>query len=796
MPLYPFQRRITEALRKGYNVLVQAPTGSGKTRGALYHYLETWDRDQPEEFPRKCIYSVPLRTLANQFEQEFREIARGLGLRRSMEVSVQTGARPEDLYLERDLIFATIDQTLSNFLNIPYSLSNRLANLNAGAIISSFLVFDEFHLFGPQNALPTTLCMLHMLRGVTPFVAMSATFSATLLSTLAEWLEAEVVTVSTAELEEIPSQRRKMRQFQIMETEMTAQAILEKHHGHRRSIAICNTVDRAQQLYRALRQLAPAETKIDLLHSRFLREDRLLKELWIQQEFGKEKTWWTAESLILVATQVVEVGLDITCEVMHTEIAPATSLVQRAGRCARFAGESGTVYVYRVPERENGEPNYAPYIGEEAKLCEETWISLAAYQGKPLDFQAEQTLIEAVHGPYDAQLVDRLRTGRYAHQRMIAHTITNQERGLARQLIREVDSRAVIVHPEPHALDNPWLYEPFNLYRGSLFGAVSPLKELAASLGLDWFMMGFIEREDPEQDSHKPSYYEVIDIQQSEELQGVPLVAIHPALATYDIDIGFRLGEGGEFVSPPVQWEGRRERGGGEYSYQKETYVEHIQGLYQAYQRRLYEEIAYISRRLEETLQLAPHTIDYTLRLCFAFHDLGKLSRAWQEWTHRWQELIGEPVSSDILLAHTDYDPTRGHRELQRQMGRKRPPHAVEGARATLDLLPAFWNLQTASGEMLARAVITAIARHHASSAAVHEAYRFHPAAPKVLQEALAVVRLEKERASRVPSILQSQPASDVQDVLIRAEQAAETILYFLFVRILRLADQQSQSAR
>ena len=64
--------------------------------------------------------------------------------------SVQTGDRPEDPRLEADIVFTTIDQALSSFLLAPYGLSYRSANLNAGAVASSYLVFDEFHLFDPD----------------------------------------------------------------------------------------------------------------------------------------------------------------------------------------------------------------------------------------------------------------------------------------------------------------------------------------------------------------------------------------------------------------------------------------------------------------------------------------------------------------------------------------------------------------------------------------------------------------------------------------------------------------------
>jgi CRISPR-associated endonuclease/helicase Cas3 len=92
-----------------------------------------------------------MRVLANQFADDADHRAAVPDLR------VQTGERPESPDLSAPLVFATIDQVLSSFLLMPYGLSHRQANLNAGAILSSYLVLDEFHLFDPKTMLPRPL---------------------------------------------------------------------------------------------------------------------------------------------------------------------------------------------------------------------------------------------------------------------------------------------------------------------------------------------------------------------------------------------------------------------------------------------------------------------------------------------------------------------------------------------------------------------------------------------------------------------------------------------------------------
>lgn len=47
----------------------------------------------------------------------------------------------------------------------------------------------------------------------------------------------------------------------------------------------------------------------------------------------------------MISTQVIEAGLDRSFDVLVTEAAPASALIQRAGRVARYGGQ-GEVFVF------------------------------------------------------------------------------------------------------------------------------------------------------------------------------------------------------------------------------------------------------------------------------------------------------------------------------------------------------------------------------------------------------------------------------------------------------------------
>lgn len=798
MGLYDFQKRVYVCLMDGRSVILQAPTGAGKTRAALYPFLRAWE--YREDFPRKCIYSVPLRVLANQFWDEYEGRTRNFGFWRPLDVTIQTGDRPEDPMLEGNLIFATIDQTLSNFLNIPYALSLGRGNLNAGAVLSSYLVFDELHLFDPDTTFPTTLHLLRLLRGVVPFVVMTATLSREMVQTLATELEAEPIVLTGEELAAIPSQC-KTRRVHIVEAELTAKAVLDRHK--RRSIAICNTVERAQMLFEDLRRQAGESVEVRLLHSRFLRTDRQAHEEWLQREFGKDKTSYTVESAILVATQVVEVGLDITCENLHTELAPAVSVIQRAGRCARYEGEEGDVWVYRLPVDDKGRPQYAPYLGEQKGVCEKTWAALAEHSGKDFGFERELSVVNQAHGPTDQKILDELRAQRFSIASRIAATIEAQERGTARQLIRAVDSRTVIVHPDPTSIEHPWAYEGFGLFRGSLFGAYEPLEALADELGADWVLM----TADPlpeEESSREHTVWRWRSIASKEDLEGALIVAVNPLLASYSPEVGFRLGVPGDgrWQSPLC---GRKRPRRQFAPYRRESFQEHVERMRRIYENHFYdqtaqkerlplkEELAYAARRLEEKYGWPAGTLDRLARWVIALHDLGKLDMRWQKWAHCWQEEVSAlrginlSIPKDYLAAHTDYDEqNESEKALNHKLSRSKPNHAAEGAAAAME-----WLLAQSGDQALARAALTAIVRHHSAGASGrHGEFRACTGAAEAVREALALA----DPKGGEPDTIQWQLSDgDLGRRLIRPRREEELLSYLLLARVVRLADQRSQ---
>ncbi len=122
-------------------------------------------------------------------------------------------------------------------------------------------------------------------------------------------------------------------------------------------LIVCNQVGRSQKVYKFLDERYPNVKKM-LIHSRFKRERRSQLEKILKNDFNT-----CAEACIAVSTQVVEVSLDISFDLMITDCAPIDALIQRFGRINRIRnsktiGVYKSIYVIKPPEAINDASPY------------------------------------------------------------------------------------------------------------------------------------------------------------------------------------------------------------------------------------------------------------------------------------------------------------------------------------------------------------------------------------------------------------------------------------------------------
>jgi CRISPR-associated endonuclease/helicase Cas3 len=144
----------------------------------------------------------------------------------------------------------------------------------------------------------------------------------------------------------------------------------------------------------------------------------------------------------------------MSTQVLHTELAPASAILQRAGRCARRERETGHVYVYPTDTP-------MPYRGDFAKQqCELTWQWLQEHEAEHLDFAQEQALINFAHGATDRAILEGIKGTSLGHKEKIERLWMGEgDRGDAARLIRDIASVSLVVHSDPDQL----LHDPFRV---------------------------------------------------------------------------------------------------------------------------------------------------------------------------------------------------------------------------------------------------------------------------------------------------------------------------------------------
>ncbi|HHY86219.1 MAG TPA: CRISPR-associated endonuclease Cas3'', partial [Verrucomicrobia bacterium] len=256
--------------------------------------------------------------------------------------------RDWDIYPEANMIIiGTQDMLLSRALNRGYGMARARWPMHFGLLNNDALwVLDETQLMGVGVRTSAQLEGLRRKIGTALGCATwwaSATLDSRLLITpdhpeLPPTLKLEADDRASPEVDARIKSVKRLAALPLTLTadsskalgpyiEALAATVVEKHQAGTLTLVILNRVDRAKDLYAALDKLAKKQTLPErvLVHSRFRPMER--DGLAARIKAPGEK--------IIIATQAVEAGVDISARTLITELAPWSSLVQRFGRCNR-----------------------------------------------------------------------------------------------------------------------------------------------------------------------------------------------------------------------------------------------------------------------------------------------------------------------------------------------------------------------------------------------------------------------------------------------------------------------------
>lgn len=371
---YPYQIRFAE--EPELPELLNVPTGVGKTAtvvlGWLYRRRQHPDHTVRNLTPRRLVYCLPMRTLVEQTHDCAKLWIRNLeeanllttDEKSRVHVHVLMGgadAAAWDEHPERDaILIGTQDMLLSRALNRGYGMSRYRWPMHFGLLNNDCLwVMDETQLLGVGL---TTTAQLQGLRqklstfGRSKSLWMSATLDSEALTTV----DFTLSTASHARLglsEEDQANEEVRRRVQAAKSLATATTslrrvnentyanelaveVIKSHRPGSLTLAVLNNVGRTQAVFQALqKQLTnnlETPPELALIHARFRPLDRRGYE---RQLFGEDESRKHLDmppgGRIVVATQTIEAGVDVSAATMFTELAPWPSLVQRFGRCNR-----------------------------------------------------------------------------------------------------------------------------------------------------------------------------------------------------------------------------------------------------------------------------------------------------------------------------------------------------------------------------------------------------------------------------------------------------------------------------
>lgn len=356
-----FFREAERWFSNGQPILLIAPPGIGKTSVVYTSFFSMLNQGHRAAWYR-VAHILPLRSIIERSFDDFLSGMLRLGFEKEIlenlaakQMSLHMGAP----FFQRKVIFTTFDSFSLMLCKIPIAEVDQIIRwqeergfeyfghyeLPRASMLVSLPVLDEVHLaFECERALKTIASITRFFASYkTPLVLMSATIPKPYVESLVDFLKRRLcITPRVVNYSEFVRKHgfeefyreESVKKFDNSPPRRLSDFVkgvvnIVKELSGKIAIVV-NTVRRAYEVYRSL-----GTSKKLLIHARFTPKDkeRKLDELFKMQ------------AGVLVATQVIEAGINASFDAMVSEAAPLTSLIQRFGRLARGDVSEGAAKV-------------------------------------------------------------------------------------------------------------------------------------------------------------------------------------------------------------------------------------------------------------------------------------------------------------------------------------------------------------------------------------------------------------------------------------------------------------------
>jgi len=422
-------RRFQEEASTGKDTIILAPTGRGKSLASL-----VWSKSTGRE--KSTLFLPTVTTVEAMYERYKEEVSDKTGL---VHGNVAYYLYSNEGYSEdtRDRIFwmkafdnpfnvATLDQLLLMSLNWG-RWEPKIVN-----IANSAVIFDEIHASQPY----TFGILLESIRSLkalgAPVCVMSATLPSYMIEKLKEVLDDPVI------VRDYEGESLRGITISPLEEVDPVEVTRRYYEKGKRAILCFNTVRKASEAFRTLSDKIP-DGDIILYHGRFNLEDR---EKILSRITGD------SPPKIVVATQTIEISLDISYDVLITEAAPIDSLAQRFGRINRGGTKpDGKVIIF--PQNEN---SYSIY---NKKLVDRS-LELLKANPKPSGLELKEMMEDSLSAIENIE--EEISAGKASWQfvrdmNFQIYSMSIDQR-LADDLIRRIPYKTIEVIPSEFRADN------------------------------------------------------------------------------------------------------------------------------------------------------------------------------------------------------------------------------------------------------------------------------------------------------------------------------------------------------